>query len=341
MRRISELWLVYRLHLRRRRFLLRAVRKSFELELIVKRTHTIKPGDVLTFSTVRNEIIRLPYFLEHHRKLGVHHFLFVDNASDDGTSEFLAKQPDVSLWHTSESYRHSRFGLDWLMWLQIKYAHHHWCLTLDADELFIYPDWEKQSLSDLTKWLDAHNIPIMAALMIDLYPDGCLSQISYQPGTDPIQILNWFDPDNYTWEKQSKFRNISIRGGVRKRYFFADAPEHAPHLHKIPLIKWRRSYAYASSTHLVLPRRLNNGFDARLNFPTGALLHTKFLDIALEKSREEKIRGEHFTYADRYEKYYDQIIADPDLWTEQSMRYEGWRQLQNIGLINGGNWSLL
>ena len=74
---------------------------------------------------MRNEIIRLPYFLEYYRKLGVAHFLIVDNDSDDGTGEYLADQPDVSLWHTTHSYKLSRFGVDWLTWLQIKIGRAH------------------------------------------------------------------------------------------------------------------------------------------------------------------------------------------------------------------------
>ena len=64
------------------------------------RTAAIRPGDILAFVTVRNEAQRLPYFLEHHRRLGVDHFLIVDNDSDDGSRDWLAGQPDVSLWDT-------------------------------------------------------------------------------------------------------------------------------------------------------------------------------------------------------------------------------------------------
>jgi glycosyltransferase involved in cell wall biosynthesis len=310
-----------------------------QLKSIIDRTNSINPKSILVVSTVRNEMVRLPYFLEHHRKLGVGHFLFVDNDSDDGTLEFLQKQSDVSLWSTKSGYKQSRFGIDWVTWLQRKYAHGHWCLTLDADELFIYSDWEQRNLAELTDWLDDKGAASMACLMLDMYPKGPLSSISYKAGSDPSEVLNWFDCHNYTWERQSKFRNISIRGGMRKRKFFAENPEFAPHLHKTPLIKWHRSYAYVSSTHIALPYKLNNGFDVRNNLPTGVLLHSKFLDVVLDKSREEKSRREHFTYTDRYDEYYDRIIADPDLSGESSVCYEGWQQLEDLGLITGGQWS--
>ena len=68
------------------------------------------------FATIRNEFDRLDEFLEHYRTLGVRHFLVVDNGSDDGSTELLQAQPDVSLWVTHASYRQSRFGVDWLTW---------------------------------------------------------------------------------------------------------------------------------------------------------------------------------------------------------------------------------
>jgi glycosyltransferase involved in cell wall biosynthesis len=334
----GELWQAYKLRWKRRRLLYRAIRKRHQLKSTVNRTGQINPDTILVVSTVRNEIIRLPYFLAHHRKLGVGHFLFADNGSDDGTIEFLCKQPDVSLWVTTDSYKKSRFGVDWVTWLQMKYAHKHWCLTLDADELFIYPDYLQRNLTDLTDWLDMQGTLAMGVLMLDMYPKGPISCADAVSGADPCVTLGWFDGNNYTWERQSKFGNISIRGGARKRKFFSNQPDLAPHMHKTPLIKWNRSYVYASSTHIALPPRLNNVFDIRNEMPTGVLLHSKFLNIALEKSNEEKQRREHFTHADNYNLYYDQIIADPDFWHNNSVQYKDWHQLHKFGLMTGGRW---
>ena len=52
--------------------------------------------------------------MSHYRRLGVDHFLVIDNGSDDGSFEQLADQPDVSLWRTEARYRAARFGVDWL-----------------------------------------------------------------------------------------------------------------------------------------------------------------------------------------------------------------------------------
>lgn len=335
---LAEARLAYRLRLKRKRILFVNYLKSKELTAACDRTAQIKPGDILGFATLRNEMQRLPFYLAHHRALGVDHFLVVDNGSDDGTSAFLAEQPDVSVWHTQASYKASRFGVDWLGHLQTRYAPGHWALTLDADEILIYPEWKHQGLRALTAWLDQRGAPSMAALMLDMYPKGPLSEATYLPGTNPAEALPYFDADNYTWEKINKRKIISIRGGVRKRVFFADQPDHAPHLHKIPLIKWDPSYAYLSSAHDALPPRLNTAFDLREGLPTGVLLHSKFLNTVVDKSTEEKHRAEHFTHPERYGDYYDEIARDPDLWCPASVRYEGAAQLEALGLMTRGNW---
>ncbi|MEL6691011.1 MAG: glycosyltransferase family 2 protein [Pseudomonadota bacterium] len=334
----AELWLAYKLRWRRRRYLARAWRKRGELTPVRIKLMGMPRGAILCFSTIRNEAARLPYFLDYHRALGVDHFFVVDNASDDGTADILAAQRDVSVWRTEASYKAARFGVDWLNRLQTVYAPGNWALTLDADEILTYPDAETRPLPELTTWLGRMGAESFGAMMLDFYPDGPIGQVPYVPGAPITDTLTHFDGSGYTREWQPKFQNISIRGGPRKRVFFAEAPDHAPHLHKVPLIRWRRGMVYASSTHLALPRRLNNPFDPQKGLPTGALLHSKFLPEVVGKSAEEKLRAEHFTHPDRYGDYYDRLTESPNLMGEPSVRYEGPAQLEALGLMQRGRW---
>ncbi|MFD0859294.1 glycosyltransferase family 2 protein [Roseovarius aquimarinus] len=335
----ATLGMAYRLRWKRRRLLLRSFRKRRQLSAVADRTGQIRPGAILGLSTVRNEAIRLPYWLEHHRALGVDHFLIVDNASDDGTRDYLADQPDVSLWHTAHSYRLSRFGVDWLTWLQMRHAHGHWCLTADADELLIYPHHDTRPLPALTEWLDRRSVPSFGALMLDMYPKGPLSAAPYAAGQDPCEVLTWFDAGNYMIQKQERLQNLWIQGGPRARMFFAAEPRRAPTMGKVPLVKWDRRYAYVSSAHSALPRRLNHVYDETGGeLASGVLLHTKFLHMVTERSAEEKARGEHFANSALYHSYYDRLTEDPDLWCPGSTRYRGWRHLEALGLMSRGAW---
>ncbi|MEP3298023.1 MAG: glycosyltransferase family 2 protein [Pseudoruegeria sp.] len=333
---MQDWWTAYRLRWRRRKYLLRALRKSRELTCLHDVTSDIRCDDILLFSTVRNEMERLPHFLEFYRKRGINQFLIVDNASDDGTTEFLQQQPDVSLWGTECSYRKSRFGVDWLNGLQSRYGSGHWCLTADADELLVIPTDASQNIRHLIADLEQDAHKTFSALMLDCYPKGAVSKAEVLAGGDPMDVVGWFDAEGYTWELQDKFQNISIRGGPRMRMFFAGAPEKAPHLHKTPLVKWRKGYAYASSTHLLLPRTLNAGFDARRDAPTGVFLHTKFQNTIVDKSTKERLRAEHFTHPDAYASYYDSIASDPDFWTTDSQKFSDYEQLIHLGLMTRG-----
>lgn len=333
-------WQSYNLRLERKRWQARAIRKRRELKPVRDRTLAIRPDDILLFCTVRNEQVRLPYFLKHYREIGVDHFLFVDNDSRDGTSDFLAEQPDVSVWQSSASYKRARFGVDWLNWLQRRYGHRHWTLVVDADEFLIYPFCDTRPLRALTDWLDASSIRSFSSMLLDMYPRGRLDDQAYAEGDNPFEIAAWFDSGNYTFKRNPRFENLWIQGGPRSRVFFADTPEKAPALNKIPLVKWHRRYTYVSSTHMLLPRGLNQVYDQwGGEKASGVLLHAKFLDSFADKAHEELTRKQHFAASKEYRAYTDNLKNDPDLWCKWSEKYINWRQLELLGLMSKGNWA--
>ena len=316
------------------------MRKSRQLRSIVDRTDQIREGDIFVMCTQRNEHVRLPYFLRYYRNLGVNHFFFVDNDSTDGSLDYLADQPDVSVWHTKGSYKRSRFGVDWLNYLCLKHAHGHWVLTVDPDEFFLYPFCDTRPMRALTDWLDASSIKSFSAMLLDMYPKGPINSNPYQRGQDPLEIANWFDPGNYTIQRNKRFGNLWIQGGPRARTFFSDMPEKAPALNKIPLVKWNKRYTYVSSTHMLLPRGLNLVYDEwGGEKASGVLLHTKFLDTFSVKAQEELERKQHYAASVEYKAYAAAAQQNPDLWCKWSEKYINWRQLEILGLMSKGNWA--
>ncbi|GGD22625.1 hypothetical protein GCM10011358_03920 [Sinisalibacter lacisalsi] len=291
-------------------------------------------------STLRNERVRLPFFLDYYRRLGVNHFIFVDNDSDDGSRAFLTDQPDVSVWATNASYKRARFGVDWLNWLARKHAHGHWVLTVDPDEFFVYPFSDTRNLRALTDWLDASSIKSFGAMLLDMYPKGTLDAQPYREGQDPFEIASWFDSGNYMISKNPRFGNLWIQGGPRARAFFPDNPARAPALNKIPLVKWHRAYTYVSSTHNLLPRGLNLVYDEwGGEKASGVLLHAKFLSTFADKAEEELERRQHYAASHEYRAYAEKLKDNPDLWCKWSEKYINWRQLEILGLMSKGNWA--
>lgn len=331
---------LYRLRMERRRRQLRAFRKRRELTTVIDRTKAIAPSDILAFVTLRNERIRLPYFLRYYRNLGIKHFLIVDNGSDDGSAAYLEAQEDVSLWSTGASYKAASFGVDWLNHLLRHHGTGHWTLTVDPDEFFVYPFCDTRPIEALTDWLDTYDIRSFPAMLLDMYPKGPIDAVPYREGQNPFEIASWFDAGNYTIERNWYFQNLWIQGGPRARMFFSKTPEAAPSLNKIPLVKWERDFVFASSTHMLLPRGLNMVYDEwGGEKASGCLLHAKFLSPLTAKVAEEMKRREHYAGSREYAAYQETLSDEPDLWTKWSEKYINWRQLEILGLMSKGNWA--
>lgn len=328
------------MRVRRKRRLLRAARKSLELNSKANRTAAIRSDDILLICVMRNERVRLPYFLKYYREQGINHFLIVDNGSDDGSLDYLLGQQDVSVWSTQASYKRSNFGVDWVNGLARKYAHGHWTLVVDPDEFFVYPFCDTRPIRALTDWLENSSIRSFSAMLLDMYPKGPIGAQPYKEGQDPLEIASWFDSGNYFLSRNKRYGNLWIQGGPRARLYFRDKPAKAPALNKTPLVKWDRRYIFLSSTHMLLPRGLNQVYDEwGGEKASGILLHAKFLDTFATKAAEEMARSQHYANSVEYKAYAESLEDSPDLWCKFSEKYINWRQLEILGLMSKGNWA--
>lgn len=336
-----NIWQRYKLRSRRKLLRYRAFRKRRQLTPVTDRLEGIDKDSILLVAVLRNEMALLPYFMRYYRDLGINHFLMIDNGSDDGSLAWLSVQPDVTLWSTkASSYKAARYGLDWTNWILMRHARQHWVLTVDIDEFLVYPFCDTRPIRALTDWLDTNDVQAFPAMVLDMYPRGGVTDIAYLPGDNPFAAADHFDGGNYTISRNPLYGNLWIQGGPRARTMFADDPVKAPSLNKIPLVKWRWPYAYASSTHMLLPRRLNAVYDEfGGERASGCLLHAKFLSTLPAKVEEELSRKEHFADSREYEAYAKALGADRRLWTKWSEKYINWRQLEILGLMSKGNWA--
>lgn len=170
----------------------------------------IKDDEILAFSTIRNEILRLPWLLQYYRNLGIHRFFIVDNNSEDGSTDYLLSQKDVHLFYTIESYADANVGMNWINNLLNIYAIDKWTLTIDADEIFIFPGYENINLKKLVYFLNNHGYDSLQTLMIDMYSDKPIEETIYLSGTDFLATCPYFDSEAMTPD---------FRGGARKRLF--------------------------------------------------------------------------------------------------------------------------
>jgi len=306
-----------------------------DINCLQDNTSNINTRDVILFCTLRNEAHRITFFLDYYRQLGINHFIFVDNGSDDNFLELVADCEDVTVYYTEASYKDSNFGMYWLNYLLRKYGSGHWCLTCDPDEFFVYPKMEALKLSDLTHYLDQNHRPSFFTLMVDMYGKGKLSESNYTPGTNPVEVNPYFDMLGYHFHENGNYNSMWAQGGVRMRTMFRNNPIEAPAINKTPLIKWKWYYAYISSMHMAIPRRLNGGYRNDL---TGALLHFKFIASFEEKIAEEMQRGQHYGDSAEYIRY-QQFLKDSQNYCDvSSVQYEGWQQLMKLGLVKAKEW---
>lgn len=327
----------YGLRLERKRRLLAARLHGRDLRPRRDRTRRIAPGAILVAGAVRNEAHRLGPWLDHHRRLGAGHFLMVDNGSTDGTAERLEAEPDVSLWETGASYARANFGVHWINALARRHACGHWLLVADPDEFLVYPFCDSRGLRALADHLAAQGRRSMGALLLDLYGPGPGLESPCAPGGDPVAAAPFFDASACFHRVDPRYRNLWIQGGPRLRAFFADRPGQAPALNKIPLVRWEAGFAFVSSTHALLPRGLNLTYgEGEAERLTGVLLHTKFVSGLAAKVAEEQERRQHFAGGREYLAY--AAHEGTSLMTPASLRYEGWRQLEALGLLSRGDW---
>ena len=316
--------------------LARAQIKSVALKAVKNRTRRIGPRDIILVSCQRNELPRLPFFFDYYRHLGVGHFFFIDNDSNDGSREWLADQEDCSLWHTRASYRRSQYGMDWCNALLRRYGSERWCLTVDPDEFLVYPQMGTRSLRALCQYLDDEERRSFQTVMLDAYSDKRLSDTLYRSGDDPFEICPFFDRDGYI-QDVGWGRGTLTRGGPRLRAYFSEHPADAPALNKTPLVKWRWYFLYTSSMHDLRPYYLNDADQYLAPAATGCLFHFKFMSSLTAKAAEEMRRKQHFADSAEYKRY--DAAGDLNFYREGlSARYESPRQLIDLGLMSQGRW---
>jgi hypothetical protein len=317
---------------------LRRMRRSAaQLRPALVRGEAIDAAWCLLVCCMRNELTRMPAFLDHYRRLGVRHFLVVDNQSTDGLQDYLAQQPDCSSWIGDGSYKASNFGMDWCNLLLARHGCGKWCVTVDPDEFLVFPHCEERGLRGLTRYMEGIGQPSLYAPLIDAYGRARLSETLLAPGVSPFEACPYFDRFNLSQKFDRDRANWWVQGGVRMRHFSPDAPQLAPALNKVPLVRWERGLHYVSSMHHLNRARFNCTV---LNNPlavSGVLFHFKYVSLLLAKAEEELVRGEHYAGSREYMAYHqagDPVLHDPEV----SIRYRDAAQLVELGFMQEGAW---
>lgn len=299
---------------------------SINIRLVGRVPSRASQKEVTVAGCLRNEMLRLPYFLQYYRSLGVNRFILVDNESTDGSRELLESQPDVFLFSTSDSYAESLCGVHWINHVLHKYCCDAWCLTVDIDELLVYPQCEALGLPRLVEYLDSRGHNALNTFMLDMYSDKPLIGSLYKQGTPFLDACRYHDPYNFIEHDKD---GLPVRGGVRHRLFWENKsrPKPSPVLKKIPLVRWHEKMKYLASTH-----KISNVTSTDI---TGVLLHFKFFHDFSDRVASEAQRGEHWDNSAQYHSYAYTMTENPGLYAfhEQSVCYQDSSSLVELGMM--------
>lgn len=321
-------------------------------------------GGVDAYMVVRNEVDRLPFIFEYHRRLGVERFFVVDNDSSDGTVDYLLSQPDCLTYHTTSSFAAAGCGMDWINMMVEMHGQQRWCLFIDADELIVYPHCEFVSLPAFCNLLLESRFEGVSAIMVDMYGEHGLGDEPDASSSSLLEVCPFYDRDYVVRPKITRplgrrFHAVEAIGGPRMRVFYpeflqagpwrlfraraARSLRHSrlghwlkldrsgigicpPDITKIPLIFARPGRSWVSN-HRTTPLELAP--------VTTALLHFKLLGGFAERARIEAARGEHWGGGSEYARYHVllQTNGNPDFHYDGTRRYRTSADLMRDGII--------
>ncbi|MFW2513789.1 glycosyltransferase family 2 protein [Demequina sp. SO4-13] len=270
----------------------------------------------------QNEAPRFPYLIDYYRRAGVEHFIVIDNESTDGLQDYLMDHEDVTVYAAHGAYGSARYGNDWINHVAGRHCHGKWVLYVDADEMLVVAG-PSRNLPEVCDALERQGRRSLHTLLLDVYSDRPASGNIVEPGADPLDTCSLYDTAGY----QGFFDPVSlttwIKGGPRARLFFDDIHD-GPALNKTPLVRWKRWYALAQSSHRLVPRALNR----QSEHLEGALLHFKFTSINASKFTDP---GNVARHTAEYSAYSE--IDSVDFVGPATSTYESVDDLVSNGLV--------
>ena len=305
------------------------------LEVLDLKKDRLQSAENVCVIVCKNEVNYLPALLRHHREIGIKHFIYIDNASNDTSLEYVLSQDDVSVFVTTQEYKHFRFSVDWLESIFSNFCYGKWVLVVDADELFVYDDFENQSIDKITTYAEENGYDSFLAPMVDMYNKDALSQAEITDRV-PHMICNYFDNITSMDVEERKFfgpfsNSPVYAGGVRSRVFgkYNKAPAYSYLNQKYCLFRYQPTFKFIEGIHF-----MGNNKPAPMRT---ALLHFKYHAKFHEKVQEQIKSGQHWNGSQEYKRYLSKLEHIPDLSLYDaniSLKYKSSVSLIEAGYID-------
>ncbi|MGG5811814.1 glycosyltransferase family 2 protein [Falsiroseomonas sp. CW058] len=244
----------------------------------------------------RNEMAMLPHFLDHYRRIGVRGFFVVDNASDDGSREYLLAQPDVVVYSATTEYRTSHYGVTWQ---QTVLGHHflgRWAVVADADEFLIYPGWREKPIGSLVAAVEAEGAEAVPLAMVDMYPFGSLDEADFAE-RDPFEAAPWMDREPAPAYRLAGcyYSNRSQRVSALRHRLLPDSEPNGFVAEKVAMFHYRPWLRVSEGIH--------SAANLRVSQQRACFAHFKYHKGFRRKILDEIARGQHYNGAIEYRRY--------------------------------------
>ncbi len=194
----------------------------------------LQDNEVALVCLLKNAEYYLEHLLEHHRSIGVKHFLIIDNGSTDNTLELVATQPDVTVY----SNRLPAKEYECLLRAHIarRVIKGGWFLFVDSDELVVFSRGEGRQISQIIEYCNIQKFDAVIGQVLDLFSPYTLVQTSdwtYPASVEAFNLystesINSFDYQDkegigFAWYlRNNRISNDKIKfmfGGIRNEVF--------------------------------------------------------------------------------------------------------------------------
>ncbi len=283
--------------------------------------NNLKNSNLIVVCVVKNELGRIVRWLDYYRKMGVKAFAIFDDNSDDGTREYLLKQPDVEVFVGTHDYT----TIDKIVWVNMIiaiYGYNKWYLIVDSDELFTYKNMENIKIDKYVKTLKSKHVFIESTIMLDMYSDSNIFSISSNDNYE--KKCCYFDNSGY-YIKQTSEANYIV-GGVRKRIFNNTNFQCLPVLSKKALMFMTKN-TFVYTAHTIYPFKYNYFCNV-----TSVLRHYKFLKEDYKNYAERVAKNNFYNASSEYKAYLDLYNKNTliNLKTSKSLK---WKDSNSINKI--------
>jgi hypothetical protein len=191
---------------------------------IIKKNFSCNPNqDSITLICVfRDEELLIPHFINYYEKMGVSHFIFIDNSSIDKSIEKISTHctKDYRIVERVGNYSQANFGVDWATEELDLFCKNTWCGVVDIDEFILLQN--DANFNQLKKEMLASKANVCEFILCEFYPKSFPKNVEpFDPFIHSDYYDNFYNPDYFStrFYKKTNKGSFGIWGGLRKRIF--------------------------------------------------------------------------------------------------------------------------